>query len=59
MKKVKHPNILQLLDVYQTAHNIYIITEYCDEDLARWLKRHGKAPEGQAMKFLKDVLRGF
>lgn len=59
MKKINHANIVQLQDVYQTAHNMYIITEYCDEDLAKWLKRYQKAPEAQALKFLRDILRGF
>lgn len=30
MKKLRHPNIVKLLDSYFTKNNCYIITEYCD-----------------------------
>jgi serine/threonine-protein kinase ULK/ATG1 len=30
MRKLKHPNILKLLQNYQTNNNIYLITEYCN-----------------------------
>jgi len=29
MKKIQHKNIVELLDVYQSANNIYIVTEFC------------------------------
>lgn len=39
MKKIEHPNIVKLLDVYQTNNNLYIVTEFCDEgDLRSYLK---------------------
>lgn len=31
MKKVDHPNIVKLFDVYQTTNNMYIITELCED----------------------------
>jgi serine/threonine-protein kinase ULK/ATG1 len=30
MKKLNHPNIVRLLDVYETVNNCYIITEFCE-----------------------------
>jgi serine/threonine protein kinase len=30
MKKMLHPNVVQLLDVYQTKCHIYIVTEFCE-----------------------------
>lgn len=42
MKKVKHKNIVELLDVYQTTNNMYIVTELCDEDLRSYLKKKKK-----------------
>lgn len=30
MKKLNHPNIVKLLDVYYTVNNCYIITEFCE-----------------------------
>jgi serine/threonine protein kinase len=29
MKKIQHKNIVELLDVYQSTNNIYIVTEFC------------------------------
>ena len=41
MKKMQHENIVKLLDVYQTANNMYIVTEYCSGgDLRGHLKQH-------------------
>lgn len=60
MKRIDHPNIVKLLDVYQTSNNMYIVTEYCEEgDLAGWLKSKKKGSEKQALKMLKDILNGF
>jgi serine/threonine protein kinase len=30
MKKLNHPNIVKLLDVYYTINNCYIVTEFCE-----------------------------
>ena len=39
MKKLKHPNILQLIDVVQAKGNIYILLEYCNGgDLSKYIK---------------------
>lgn len=40
MKNIQHENIVKLMDVYQTANNMYIITELCEEgDLRSLLKK--------------------
>ena len=40
MKKVQHPNIVKLFDVYQTVNNMYIVTELCqDGDFYHFLAR--------------------
>lgn len=60
MKKVHHENIVQLLDVYQTANNMYIVTEFCDEgDLANCLKKKRKLPEKDAVRYLSQIMAGF
>lgn len=48
LKNCKHPNIVQLLDVIlpqgQTIHNfnhLYLVTEFCDSDLAKVFKLDG------------------
>lgn len=38
MKKLKHPNILQLIDVTKTKGSIYLILEYCNGgDLSKYI----------------------
>ena len=60
MKRIDHPNIVKLLDVYQTTNNMYIVTEYCEEgDLAGWLKTKKKGGEKEALRMLKDIMEGF
>ena len=29
MRKMNHPNVLKLIDVFDTPENLYIILEYC------------------------------
>lgn len=39
IKKIRHRNLLRFIDTYETANNLYIITEYCEGgDLQRELK---------------------
>jgi serine/threonine protein kinase len=59
LKMLKNPNLLSLCDVYTTAHNIYIITEYCDQgDLNNYIKSKGRLNEDEALKILKHLLLG-
>ena len=42
MHKLKHPNIVQLVDVKKSSHNLYLILEYCDENnLEEFVKKRG------------------
>ena len=60
MKKIQRKNIVELYDVYQSANNIYIVTEYCDEgDLKDYLRKREKISEPEALKILKDLMSGF
>lgn len=60
MKKVDHPNIVKMLDIYQTNNNMYIVTEYCgDGDLNSYLKKKKKVPENEAIEFLREIVSGF
>ena len=60
MKKVEHPNIVRLHDVYQTNNNMYIVTEFCEDgDLHSHLKKKKRLSEEQASPFLRDILAGF
>ncbi|KAJ2161099.1 hypothetical protein GGF46_001770 [Coemansia sp. RSA 552] len=37
----QHPNIIQLVDYFETETDIFIVLEYCKCDLSVYLKRHG------------------
>lgn len=40
-------------DIYQTANNTYIVTEYCNQgDLAQLIDKNKYIPEEQAKKYL-------
>jgi serine/threonine protein kinase len=59
MKMVSHENIVKLHDIYQTSNNMYIITEYCEDgDLYHYLLQKRKIPEGDAKKYLKQIMKG-
>ena len=49
MKKVSHENIVHLFDIYQTANNMYIVTELCqDGDILKLLRKKKRIPEHEA-----------
>lgn len=59
MKKVSHQNIVKLYDIYQTANNMYIVTQFCqDGDLFKLLQKKKKFSENDAKSFLKDIMNG-
>ena len=41
LKLLNHQNILKLFEVYQTENNLYLITEFCDQDLESFIKEKG------------------
>lgn len=48
MKKLHHPSVVNMLDVFQTKNNTYIITEFCNQgDLRTFLKKQlSSSPTG-------------
>ena len=60
LKTLKHPNILRCYDVFTTANNCYIITEFCgDGDLAGLLTKKRRLSESETVGFLRDIVGGF
>lgn len=56
LKSVSHPNIVQLLNVFQTSNNCYIIMEHCTGgDLEDFTFDKGKVPEAVAQKWLQQI----
>ncbi|KAM3138205.1 hypothetical protein pb186bvf_009668 [Paramecium bursaria] len=59
MKKLQHSNIVQLIDVFQTQNNTYLISEYCNgPDLRQFILQKKSIPEEQAIKYIKQIING-
>lgn len=59
MKKMKHPNIVNLFETHHTQRHIYLIMELCEgDDLAKFIQRHGAMTEPIAKHFLKQLALG-
>ncbi|CAD8174565.1 unnamed protein product [Paramecium pentaurelia] len=59
MQQLKHPQIVQLVEVIQTDNNYYVVMELCKQDLQTYLQQVHKLPESECIKLLIDILRGF
>tara|TARA_B100000925_G_scaffold159615_1_gene119841 strand:- start:59 stop:1216 length:1158 start_codon:yes stop_codon:yes gene_type:complete len=56
MKKLKHPNILQLIDVVRTKGIVYIILEYCNGgDLSKYISSDNI---NQDYRYFSQILSG-
>lgn len=51
------PHILNLYDVYTTKNNTYIITELCDTDLSRKIKKG--LTEDDAYRYMDEFIEGY
>lgn len=51
------PHILALHEVYTTKNNTYIITELCDSDLSKLIRKG--LPEQEALSFMQQVIAGY
>jgi serine/threonine protein kinase len=40
LQSLKHPNIVNFLDIEETANNLYLFFEYCEEDLEKYIQHH-------------------
>ncbi|XP_010152093.1 PREDICTED: cyclin-dependent kinase 3-like, partial [Eurypyga helias] len=45
LKELKHPNIVRLLDVIHSQKNLYLVFEYLNQDLKKYMEsRTGELP---------------
>lgn len=60
LKRLKHNNIVRLIDVLQSYNSMYIITEFCkDGDLRDMLAKKKSMSEGDALNIFFQILDGF
>ncbi|KAH8738652.1 cyclin-dependent kinase 3 [Cryptosporidium ryanae] len=60
LRELKHPNIVGLLEVSCTGMQIWLIFEYCETDLRRYLRLNRKKglPVTQVKSLLRQLLSG-
>ncbi|KAK1758555.1 kinase-like domain-containing protein [Echria macrotheca] len=57
LKLVQHPNILQLLDLWENRHDIYLVTEFVENgDLFDYINWHGPIAEEEAMWYFRQIM---
>ncbi|KAM3133911.1 hypothetical protein pb186bvf_014026 [Paramecium bursaria] len=58
MKNLDHPNVVKFLDFYETANNIYIVSEYCDGGDLRDIIKQPRTTQ-QNIEILRQLLEGY
>lgn len=59
LKKLRHPNIVQYVDVVKTAEELHIVLELMESgSLAAIMKKYGTFTETLCVVYLTQVLRG-
>jgi len=61
MKELRHPNIVRLLDVVHTETRLLLVFEYMDQDLKKYMERHGVngcLPVSTCRNFAYQLLSG-
>ncbi|KAF9148812.1 Cyclin-dependent kinase 3, partial [Mortierella sp. AD010] len=64
LKELRHVNVVQLLDIIHDETKLYLVFEFLDLDLKRYMDREAKAtkidglPMGQVKEYLFQLLQG-
>ena len=57
MRLIKHPNIMSLINVYESPRHLYIVLEYAEQgELFDYLVSNRSIPEEQAMEFFRQII---
>ena len=58
MRRLQHPHILRLLDVFYTANNCYLVSELCEGgSLQQQIDEQADVPHGQALFEIGSALQ--
>jgi len=52
MRSLRHPNIVQMLDSFDTDHEVVVVTEFAQGELFQILQDDRTLPEDQVLLFL-------
>ena len=57
LKGIKHPNVVELKEVIYQEDNLYLIFEYCEYDLKKYMRQiGGPLPPETVKKFTYQIL---
>lgn len=57
LKRLEHPNVLQMLKMLKSSNNIYLIYEFMSHGkLSSYLKQQGPLSESRAIEFFKQMI---
>jgi NUAK family SNF1-like kinase len=58
LTKVRHPHILRLLEVFESAKHLNLVYEYCPGgNLLNFMRKKGVLNESEAMKLFYQIIR--
>lgn len=55
-RDLHHPNIIQMIDSFETDNEIVVITEFASSELTALLRKHGFLPEDRVQKIVWDLV---
>lgn len=58
MSKIDHPNVVKLVDHFYEGNYVYLVMEYCEQDLCKYLKNN-RCDEKTALSIFKQLVLGF
>ncbi|GAA6064411.1 hypothetical protein JCM10212_001235 [Sporobolomyces blumeae] len=59
MKLIEHPNVLRLMDVWETGSELYLIMEYVEGgELFDYLVKRGKLHADEALHYFQQIISG-
>ena len=59
LKKMQHPNVIQLYEFIETPKKLYLIMEHCSGgELFDYIVKHNRVKEDEACKFFHDLISG-
>ena len=58
LRKVIHPNIVKLKEAVRVKDELYLVFEYCEQNIYTYIKENFELEEGRIKEIIKDILCG-